>query len=383
MRRACRLLLPPLLLTIAACERGDDAVPASVDDLRIEIVRGVGMRAQVRDPGAPADDLQLAPDPVTARIVVSPSAERQPDDGVTGPETRWRLPEVEVRWRTLEPWCSAQLASTPVRNDTASNFFLRPTRTGPCRLVAEGVAGGRVFGADTAVLSVAPGAIASFAPPAVVVWLYNEDLPVPWIIMDPRDAYGNQVLERQEYTATLTSGTSHISIRGDTLLHAEQEAAGSMRILVGTATRDMVLWALREPETHWWSLSWRCYDLSLPGGGRADSAHFWMDSAVAEKGPVSSRGAGVAWMGGLRRRLWVPGEPVRESSMAVSRYAALRPQGLMWHNGQLAAGTPHATRYEGGNLCEPTPEGGTWARFGPAQLVRGDSIPDREPDPDP
>lgn len=381
MRRTPRLLLLSLLLSLAACEREEKAMAASVEDLRVQIIRGVGMRTVVRDPGAPATDDQLAPEPVTVRVVVSPDAEGEAAGDVTGPATRWRLPDVEVQWRTLEPWCSALLASTPVRGDTASNFHRRPTRSGTCHLVAQGVAGGRVFGADTAVLGVGPGTIVSFAPPPVVVWLYTVDQPVPWLIVRPRDAYGNEVLERAEYTATLTGGAPHISIRGDTLLHADQEAAGSIRMSAGTATRDIVLWALREPETHWWTLSWRCYDLALPGGGRADSAYFRMDSAVAEKGAVSNRGANVAFMGGLRRWLWMPGEPVRESAIEVTRYAALRPQAIIWHNEQTGAGTPHATRYEGGNLCEPPPEGGTWARFAPAQLVRGDSIPDRV-DPD-
>jgi hypothetical protein len=380
MRRTSHLLLLPLLLSFAACQGDDDAVAARVDDLRIEIIRGQGMRAQVRDPAAPAGDEQLAPQPVTVRIVVSPDAEEQQREGVTGPTTRWKLPEVEVRWRTLQSWCSPLLASTPVVNDTATNFFRRPTRTGVCHLVAEGVVAGRVFAADTAVLGVEPGGIARFDSPPVVVWLYNADQPLSWLISEPKDAYGNDVLELGAYTATLTSGAPHISIRGDTLIHADQEAAGSIRVSAGTATRDIVLWALREPETHWWNLSWRCYDLTLPGGGRADSAHFWMDSAVAGKGSVSLRGANVGWKGGLRRRLWVPGEPVRETAIGVTRYAALRPQALVWHNGQTATGTPHGTRYEGGNLCDPTPEGGTWARFAPAQMVRADSIPDREPE---
>jgi hypothetical protein len=375
-----RRLLLPLLVPLFACEQGEDVVPASVDDLRIEIIRGQGMRAVVRDPAAPAGDDQVALEPVTVRIVVSPDAEGQQREGVTGPTTRWTLPPVEVQWRALEPWCSVLVASTPVHGDTASNFHRRPTKTGVCHLVAEGVAGGRAFGADTAVMAVSPGEIASFSPPSTVIWLYNADQPVPWLVMEPRDAYGNGISERRPYTATLTSGAPLITIRADTLLHAEQEAAGSIRMSAGTATRDMLLWALREPETHWWSLSWRCYDLSLPGGGRADSAHFRMDSAVAEKGAVSARGANVAYMGGLRRRLWVPGEPVRESAIEATRYAALRPRAIVWHNGETAVGTPHATRYEGGNLCE-SPEGGTWARFAPAQLVRGDSIPDRI-DPD-
>jgi hypothetical protein len=374
MRRIALLL--PLLLAPAACEHGDAAVAAGVNDLRIEIIRGKGMRAVVRDPAVPAGQDQLAPDPVTVRVVVSPDAEEQARQGVTGPETRWRIPPVEVQWRALEPWCTPLLASTPIHGDTASNFHRRPTRTGVCRLVAEGISGGRAFDTDTAVLSVEPGPVASFAPPTIVAWTYIGDQVIPWLISRPEDAYGNDILEPPAFVATLTSGAPLITIRDDTLLHATQEAVGGLRLTAGSATRDMVLWSFRGVRNHWWSLSWRCYDLALPGGGRADSAHFWMDSALVRFGGISPRGVNVAVSGGLHRRMWMPGQPPRDTLAGVARFAAARPRQMIWHNGQTAAGTPDGSRYDGGDLCEPPPEGGAWARFGPASLVRGDSIPD-------
>ena len=370
IRPQCALLLS--LLALAACDGGENRALARADQLDLQIIRGKGMHLPVRDPATPEDDPGRAPQPVIARVSVALDAEEQQELGATGPSLR--VPGVEIRWHVLEPFCSAELAATPVEGDSAVNYFLRPTRVGVCHLVAEGVVDGRVFASDTAVASFDPGPVASFRPLALVPLAVNGRQSVPALVNRPVDAYGNPIVLPPAYTAVLTSGQPAITLV-DTMLHGWSEGVGNLRMTVGATTGNIPVWSIRAITTHYWSLSWACYDVALPGGRHADSAHFWMDSAQGSYGSVSARGIDVGLRGGLHSRTWVRGEPVREALRGTTLFLSQRPGSITWHNGQVSTTREaFALRYDGGNLCEPPPEGGAWARFAPLQAIRGDSI---------
>lgn len=204
------------------------------------------------------------------------------------------------------------------------------------------------------------------------------EFPLRRLARGPQDAYGNPVPGPVPYTARLTSGTPLITVKDDTMLvTAMGEGYGRVRVTVGMETADVEVWVTREMGTHWWHLSWECYGLDLPDGTHADSAHFRMDAGETQwAGGFSERGMVIGMAGMLTRRLWVRGEPVRETTVPAHRSVAQRPQSIIWHNGQTAFSHGLAQRYEGGNLCEgPDAEGGAWLRFNTARAVRGDSIP--------
>ena len=366
-------LLPLLLLPVAACDDGESRPLARPDQLKVTIIRGVGMHVPVRDPATPEGDPGLAPEPVIARVAVALDAEEEQELGITGPGMR--VPPVEIRWHTIEShFCKAEHAVTPVQGDTAVNHFVRPTRSGVCRLVAEGVIDGRVFAVDTAVASFHPGPAVRFRPTPILAIALQVKVPIPDLLNAPEDAWGNAVTSRPPWTAEVTAGPPAI-IRVDTMLVATREGTGNLRLTVGPDARNIALWSLRTLSTHWWTLGWTCYDLQLPGGAHVDSAHFRMDSVRAYYGALSARGVNATLEGGMRRRMWVRGEPPRDAVFPVSRHVAQRPGVVMWDNGQVsAADGPMALRYDGGNLCEAPPEGGAWARHAPVWAVRGDSI---------
>lgn len=380
MHRSCPLRARPvrilLLATLAACDGGQgSAGVARPEQLRLTIVQGRGMHLPVRDPATPAGDPGLAPQAVVARVVLAGETEVElGEEGATGPD-RLRLPAVEIHWRMVEPWCGAEQTVTPVNGDTASNHFVRPTRTVVCHMVAEGVVEGRVFDTDTAVASFEPGPPVRFQPPSVLLMPMESDFPLSALARAPLDHYGNNAYWPPVYTAQLTAGPPVVT-RVDTMIYTHRaEGFGTVRMTVGTHTADITVWVTRGMTSHWWHTTWQCYDAELADGAHADSAHFRMDAGETNWGTLSERGLAHGMRGTLTQRVWVRGQPVRETSFPTSRYLALRPHEVWWHTNERAVVTRGiAERYEGGNLCEPLPGGGAWARHAPALLVRGDSI---------
>lgn len=357
-----RLLLSFLLpLLAAACDDGGGAAPlAQPHELRLEIVRGKGMRDTVRASSEPADLLQA--DSVVVRVFAVLDA----DAGSTGPARDARIPPVEVAWRTLDPWCQPEHTNTPLgRGGTAANRLRVPTVAGDCRLVAEGVVNGFVFGADTAVSGFAPGPLASFAVAPLIAVLIPDPLDIRAVTGNARDEHGNLVSGSLPVKVTLTSGQPALTA-DDTLISASSEAAGTVTVRGGTASANADVWALQDLRGDW-RLSWACYDADLAGGAHVDSAHYVMNPAEAAYGGVMSRGVAVRFVGTLAARTWVRGEPVRETAVPFTlRFALQRVGALEWPSGQTAR--PTATGYAGGSLCEPAPGGGAWARAAPVRV---------------
>ena len=368
MRRTRPLIIPLLLLS--ACDGGGKAVEiASPYDLRISIVEGKGIRSTVRDPAAPAGDPNLTSEPVTVQVSVAGQQNRLPGAGSTGPAAEVRLPAVEIHWRTLDSrWCQPWQAVTPVvRGDTASNFYRRPTRSGDCRLVAEGVVNGHVFDADTAIATFLPGPVASVVVPPRNGFFVSSVVPVRLLAGPAHDAYGNLV-DDFTVSATLLRGGPAISLAGDSVLRSLQEATGAVSLRIGTITREVELWVMPNLATRRWRLTWECYDAALAGGARSDSVHYRLDEARAGNGSFLAPGLYVGFVGTLTTRTWTRGEPVRQTVVpATSLSAVQRPFTLEWPNGQTALTT--AAGYQGGTLCEPPP-GSAWARTSPVRVER-------------
>lgn len=354
-RRRLPLLLLPLLF---ACDGGDAAPVAQPHELRLTIVHGKGLRDTVRSSKDPADLLQAD------SVIVQVSAQLDAGGSATGPGAAARIPPVEIVWRTLEPWCRAEHATTPVgRGNTASNRLYMPTVAGDCRLVAEGVVNGFVFGSDTTVAGFSPGPIASFDLQSLVAVFAGVPRNVLTTVSNVSDEHGNDILSRPDVRFSLIQGPSTIAIAEDTLIRATAEGLATVTVEGGTATRTTQVMALRDVSGDW-RLSWACYDAPLAGGAHADSARYLMDLAEARYGATSGRGPVMRFIGTLGTRMWVRGEPVRESSVPFTlRFAAQRPGLLEWAPGQVS--TPTATGFAGGSLCEPGPEGSTWARSAP------------------
>ena len=358
-RRRLPLLLFPLLF---ACDGSGAAPIAQPHELRLTIVHGKGMRDTVRSSKDPADLLQAD------SVVVQVSA--QLDAGgssATGPGDA-RIPPVEIVWRTLEPWCRAERAGTPVgRGNTASNRIYVPTVAGDCHLVAEGVVDGFVFASDTTVAGFAPGPIASFSVPPLVPVIMPFPTNIRFWAGDTQDEHGNAIYEFPDVKLALTAAPATITAN-DTLIHATGEGVASATVRGGAATRETRILALRNVKGDW-RLSWTCYDAPLAGGAHADSARFLMERAEAEYAAISARGPTVRFFGTLGTRMWVRGEPVRESSVPFTLRSAAQWAGwLEWAPGQRSTTTP--TGYAGGSLCEPGPQGSTWARSSPVVADR-------------
>lgn len=360
-RRRLPLLLLPLLSALA-CDGGDATPVARPHELRLAIVHGKGMRDTVRSSKDPVDLLQAD------SVVVQVSARLDAgSSSATGPG-KARIPPVEVVWRTLEPWCRVEKAVTPLGSgNTAANRLHMPTVAGDCHLVAEGVVNGFVFASDTTVAGFAPGPIASFeVSPLVVV-----TVPVPSNIRgwagDVRDEHGNAILGPAGVTVALTQAPPAITA-DDTLVRATAEGVAQATVRGGTATRQTRILAVRSLVGDW-RLSWTCYDAALPGGAHADSARFVMDPAQAGVAGVNLRGVAVRFLGTLTTRTWVRGEPLRETAVPnTTRFAAQWAGSLEWAPGQVSAAT--STGYAGGSLCEPGPQGSTWARSSPVVVER-------------
>jgi hypothetical protein len=350
-----------LALLLAACgDGGEGDTIARPHELRLDVIEGRGMRDTVRGPNESAESVSR---PIVVQVSTALNAAAQVLPGATGPSLAVQIPPVEVRWRTLEPWCQAVHATTTIAaGDTTSNQLRIPTLADNCHLVAEGVADGIVFDADTAVVGFSAGAIVSFAMSARIAFIQSLGMDVRGMVSDARDAYGN-IVDVIEPTTVITAGAPRFTST-DTLVRASSEGVGEMRVTVGTATRTATLWALRDLRDDW-RLSWACYDAPLPGGAHADSARYTLENAEATYGSITGRGWGVQFTGILRTRLWLRGQPVQETALpSTSRFAAQQPGMVEWFPGQTAAWT--GAGYAGGSLCESSPvQGAAWTRSAP------------------
>jgi hypothetical protein len=358
-RRCLSLLLLPLLF---ACDGGDAAPVAQPHELRLTIVHGKGIRDTVRSSRDPADLLQ------EDSVIVQVSAQLDAGGSATGPGAEARIPPVEIVWRTLEPWCRAERSTTPAgRENTTSNRLYMPTVAGDCHLVAEGVVNGFVFGSDTTVAGFAAGPVAEFTVWPLVPVILPFTANIRYYAGGLKDEHGNDIYELPDVRITLTAPPATITA-DDTLIHATGEGVATATVRGGTATRETRILALRDVRDDW-RLSWTCYDAPLAGGAHADSARYVMDGAEARYAAISARGLTVQFVGTLTTRLWMRGEPVRESSVPHTlRNAAQWPGWLEWAPGQRSTST--ATGYAGGSLCEPGPQGSTWARSSPVVADR-------------
>lgn len=352
-------------LTLFAAACGGDAAPlARPHELRLEIVHGKGLRDTVRAAAQPADLLQ--DDSVVVRVFARLDA--RAGAPVTSPPPDARIPPVEVLWRTLEPWCTAQHSTTPLGPDrTAANRLRMPTVAGACRLVAEGVADGVVFAADTAVAGFAPGPIASFSVPAYIPVVLQFPVHIRLAVFGVRDEHGNAIGGAPGITISLAEASNAITAE-DTLIRATAEGVARATVRGGAASRETEIWGIRDVRGPW-RLSWACHDAALPDGTHADSAHYLMADAEAGYGSLMARGVTVRFVGTLVTRTWIRGEPVHETSVPyTSRFAALRPGLLEWAPGQTALAT--GDDYAGGSLCDPGPQGSTWTRSSPVLAER-------------
>jgi hypothetical protein len=363
-RPSIRLLVPLLLLS--ACDGGETAVVARPHEMRIAIISGRGGVDSVRDATLPAGSQQLTAAPIVARVFAV--LDDDADNPITQPGRAVRLPPVTVEWRALQPACEPLVRTSALaEGDTAVNFIHRPTEALTCRLVAEALVDGQVFGADTSAITFRPGPVASFEVGSVVGHLLGYALPYHLAVGNPVDAWGNPV-EFFPVSAQMLTGSPPFQVV-DTMIVSPVEAVGTARISVGTVSREVNVWAFADLRGDW-RLEWACHDLAPPAAGEAhtDSVHYRLDGQT-RYGDITGRGLMVGFAGTLVARRWERGQPVHESTIPNSvRYAAQRPGVLEWSPGQTAPAT--ATGYAGGSLCEPLVDGRTWNRFTPVRIQR-------------
>ncbi|HEY0020073.1 MAG TPA: hypothetical protein VGC13_27475 [Longimicrobium sp.] len=370
-------LAAALLLLLAACGDGGGPVPvADPDDLEISILDGGGQRATVRPPGdQPADSL-LVRVPVVLRVSVVRDVEGE--DGATGPSRRVRLPDgVTVHWRTLEPFCQVVHATTQLApgTDTTSNQYVRPTRSGICRVEAAATVEGRPIGApDTAAVHFAAGPPVRAVSREPIVAMTTGTAGEHVFRFMPRvfDVYDNLVEDIEfSFTFAITKGAPNFAIRDvrGGFVWAPEEGYGAVTATYGTVSATSEAWALDFLPFKSWRLSWECYGMQRPDGAVVDSVHHQMDPAAAEYGGLNARGLTTSFRGTVTRREWVRGQPMRETrQLGATVFAGQRPDILTWSPGQVSQAVP--TGYRGGTLCEPGPDGAAWTRTSPMRVDR-------------
>jgi hypothetical protein len=377
MRRTC-LPVPrspfAILLMLLAASCGDgggggDPV-AAPHELRLTIVRGKGMHVPVRPVDAPAGEAVLSDEPVIVEVSALIGASRQAAAGATGPALDVKLPPVELRWRALHSWCKPQHAVTTLtRGDTVHNHYVRPTLADACHMVVEGVSNGWVFDTDTAFVIFDPGPLVRLSIAREAWLVIGREVARYYYIYDGQDVYGNEITEP---TATWTiTERADLFAMNDTAILARGEGIGAAQVTVGGFTQRVVLWGLPDLQGRifnqpLWRLTWGCDDVPRPGGARADSVRFVVDSAINRRGYSTPVGWTTSWVGRGVVREWRPGEPVRVSTLpGYAVTGSLRPLEMEWSPGQVAQRT--STGYTGGSLCEQTylePVGG----FVPARV---------------
>ncbi|HEX5872984.1 MAG TPA: hypothetical protein VFY65_21275 [Longimicrobium sp.] len=361
-------LLVAALLLIAACRDDADGGPvvAGPDDLRMGIVAGRGIFSGVRPPGVDDPDSAVIQQPVTVRITATPDLLEE--EGVTTATPRLVLPPVEVRWRTLEGWCQPVHAVTPVAAgaDSVSNRLRRPTSAGHCHLVAEGVAAGRVFDADTATIDMGPGPPATVTMHARLVFSWRLQLNPFFAFSRVEDAYGN-VDTLPAFTVAISRGAPAFFLNAENMVRATGEGTGAMELTVGTHKRTVELWAVEEMRRPW-RLTWACYGGAGAGGVQVDSVHVRFDATGGRYGSVMNEGIAVTFEGNRTTTTWAAGQPPRETLLPNTTFhTLLRPRELEWSPGQVAASTGNG--FVGGTLCDGPPGGGAWARTSPVRAV--------------
>jgi hypothetical protein len=360
-----------LLLALAACD-GRAADPLGhPDNLQMAIVRGGGQHATVRPFGEQPADSLIVPTPVVVRISLATDLEEE--DGLSGPSGGVRLPPVTVHWRSLDPFCHVVDATTQVEpgSDTTVNRYVRPTRSGTCRVLVQATAEGRPVGRpDTAAIHFNPGPAVTIEAPPVVSIEPIRGMEMHLFIFGVSDVYGNSV-DPSHVTRELTAGAPrfYVEHRFADWLRTTGEGIGEVTITAdGLSTRTQV-WALEIMGAFSWRLSWECYGMDRPDGVRVDSVHFSMDTVQPTYGSYSQRGVMLNLTGTLVRREWVRGQPVRETrAPGTQLFAAKKPGVVEWSPTEVAQETPAG--YVGGTLCQPDPGGAAWSRTSPARLIR-------------
>lgn len=367
-RPSARLITAALLL--AACrERGEPGtITAGADDLRLEIVAGKGIISDVRPMGVEDADSQVVQQPITVRVSVSP--ERLEEEGVTttGPTPRVLMPAIELRWRARQSWCRPLSAVTPIAEgtDSASNRIHRPAETGHCQLVVDGVAEGRVFDTDTAIIDISPG------PPAVVqtlarlAWPYRLRLSPGFAFTLVTDAYGNYDT-LPTFTTAITRGAPQFFLTAEGMIRATGEGVGEMELTVDTIKRRVELWAIEEVRRPW-LLTWACYGGAGADGTQIDSVHYRFEAGTGRYGMVTASGVMVSFEGDRTTTTWTRGQPARQTTLPNTTFQVVQRPGLLeWSPGQVASST--GAGYLGGTLCGNPPGGGSWARTSPVRVL--------------
>jgi hypothetical protein len=348
-----------LMLLAASCGDGggDGDLVAAPHELSLTIVRGKGMHVPVRPVDAPAGEAVPSDEPVVVEVSALIGANRQASAGATGPSQAVQLPPVELRWRSLHNWCKPLHATTPLtRGDTVHNHYVRPTLADACYMVVEGVSNGWVFDTDTAFVIFDPGPIVSLRISQRAWLVTGRERGRADYVYDAEDAYGNEV-PNPPSTWTITARPD-LFVLTDTAIVAKGEGVGAAQVTVGPFSQQVVLWGFSDLQgplfnPPLWRLSWGCNDVPLPGGGRADSVRFAVDSAVNRRGSSTPTGWTTSWTGRAVVREWRPGEPVRQSTLAgYAVTGSMRPLEIEWSPGQVAQRT--ATGYAGASLCEQT-----------------------------
>jgi hypothetical protein len=370
-------LAAALLFLLAACDGGGGPAPvADPDDLQISILDGGGQRATVRPPGnQPADSLVVRV-PVVLRVSVAQDLDAE--DGATGPSPRVRLPDgITVHWRTVEPFCQVVHATTQLApgTDTTSNQYVRPTRSGICRVEVAATVEGRPFGTpDTAAVhfSAGPPVRAVAREPIVPIVTGTAGQHVFRFMPNVFDVYDNLVEDIEfSFTFAVTKGAPNFSIRDvrEGFVWAPEEGYGAVTATYGPVSATTELWALDFLPSRLWRLSWECYGMQRPDGVVVDSVHHQMDRAAAGYGGVTARGLTTGFQGTITSREWVRGQPVRETQrLRATVFAAQLPDILTWSPGQVSQAVPEG--YRGGTLCEPGPDGAAWTRTSPMRVDR-------------
>ncbi|HST59597.1 MAG TPA: hypothetical protein VLK84_12925 [Longimicrobium sp.] len=371
MRRTCppvpRRSLVLLLGLLAACGEDEPATIARPHELRLTIIRGAGMRVPVRPVGMPPGEVSLSDDPVIVEISSLIGASVQARAGATGPALEVRMPPVELRWRSLQRWCEPLHATTTLtRGDTVHNYYRRGTLADGCQMVVEGVSEGYVFDADTAFVKFDVGPLVTIFIPDQERLLIGEPIPKRGFVGDGVDAYGN-VEPQPNVTVRLTEGGA-VFAEADTTITATGEGVGAVMVTSGAFTKRVELWGLPDLRKNGWRLTWGCNDVARPGGARADSIRFVMDSAAALHGGGGVRGQTHSFRGRTIVREWRPGESVRVADLSgFTVIGSMRPMLMEWTPGEASQRT--ATGYAGGSLCVQTvfePSGG----FVPVRVER-------------
>lgn len=371
MRRTCppvpRRFLVLLLGLLAACGDDEPELIARPHELRLTIVRGAGMRVPVRPVGTPAGAVSISDDPVIVEVSALIGASVQARAGATGPALEVRMPPVEVRWRSLQRWCEPLHATTTLtRGDTVHNYYRRPTLADACEMVVEGVSGGYVFDTDTAFVKFDAGPLVNVFFPVDLRLLIGQPASKNGFVGEGMDAYGN-FEPHPPVTVILTEGHT-LFTAADTTVTATGEGVGAVTVTSGAFTQRVVLWGLPDLRLNTWRLTWGCDDVPRPGGARADSIRFVMDSAAALPGGGNLRGQTHSFRGRTIVHEWRPGEPVRMDDLSgFTVIGSMRPLQMEWTPGAVSQRT--ATGYAGGSLCAQTvlePSGG----FVPVRVER-------------